>query len=183
MRKLFIILLTAMTVITANAQNNVTVPEPEFIGQVVVLTSDSTGITLPKEKSAIKASGTHWGMVPVPGLGLLDKAKTKLVLAGRNAANNFKAGTIRFVIRVEKQEADPASYLRIVKFEVKKKTRESVISEFGLIQGMSADFSSSESFDVKKYGESSLLISLQVEPGQYGVSMTSLFDACTFGVE
>lgn len=152
MRTFLSFAVTLLLSVCANAQ--VKVAEPEFIGQVSVLTSDSTSVTLQKEKSTMKTKSTKFGYIPVPGMSLLDKTKTKLVLDGNDASNTFKSGTIRFIMRVEKQEVDPATYLRIVKFEV------------------------------QKYGESSLMFTLHnVEPGQYGISFTGLLDASTFGVE
>ena len=182
MRTILSLAVALLLSVCANAQ--VKVAEPEFIGQVSILTSDSTCVTLQKEKSTMKTKSTKFGYIPVPGMSLLDKTKTKLVLDGNSASNTFKSGTIRFIMRVEKQEVDPATYLRIVKFEVKKKTRESVMAQFGLIQGMKMDMNSSESFEVQKYGESSLMFTLHnVELGQYGISFTGLLDASTFGVE
>lgn len=182
MRTIFSLAVALLLSVCAKAQVKVT--EPEFIGQIAILTSDSTCVTLQKEKSVMKTKSTKFGYIPLPGASLLDKTKTKLVLDGNAASNTFKSGTIRFIMRVEKQEIDPTTYLRIAKFEVKKKTRESVMAQFGIVQGMKMDMNSSESFEVQKYGNNSLLFTLHnVEPGQYGISFTGLLDASTFGVE
>lgn len=178
------LLTAAMMLLTLGVQAQVKVAEPEFIGQVAMLTSDSTSVLLTKEKSTMKTSTSKLGFLPIPGAGLLDKSKTKMVLQGNSAHNTFKSGDIRFLLRVEKQELDPTTYLRIVKFDVKKKTRESVIAQMGLIQGFSFDMNSSEHFEVKKYGDNSLLVTLKgLEPGQYGITFTGLMEASTFGIE
>lgn len=167
---------------SVNAQ--VTVSEPEFIGQVKLLTSDSTGIILEKEKASMKSKSTHFGMIPIPGASLLDKTKTCMSLSGSSAKNTVPSGTVRFIIRVERTDVDPSTFLRILKFDVKKKSRESKISEVGILQGFNIDLNSTSAYDVQKYGQSSLLITMKdVQPGQYGITTTMWMDASTFGVE
>jgi hypothetical protein len=179
-----ILSLAVMMLSFACAQAQVTVQEPEFIGQVRILTSDSTSVLLPKEKSVMKTKSTHFGMIPIPGAGLLDKTKTNMVLQGKESAVTVPAGTIRFIMRVEKTDVDPSTYLRIVKFDQKKKTRETTIAQMGLLQGFSMDMNSSDTFEVQKYGENCLLFTLRdVQVGQYGISFTALMESSTFGVQ
>lgn len=182
MKNLFFFTAIMLSIICAKAQ--VSVPEPEFIGQVVLLTSDSTAVLLPKEKSTMKSKSTHFGMIPIPGASLLDKTKVNTVFQGKESSVTTDSGTVRFIMRVEKPDLDPSSYLRIVKFQVKKNNREITTAETGLFQGIHLDLSSTDSYEVKKYKDSSLLITLRnVEPGQYGISFTLLMDALTFGVK
>ena len=182
MKKLLSLAVFILSAVCAHAQVNV--DEPEFIGQVKILTSDSTSVLLPKEKSTMKTKSTHFGMIPLPGTSLLDKSTTNMVLQGKESSVTVPSGTIRFIMRVEKTDVDPSTYLRIVKFNQKKKTRESTIAQMGLIQGFKMDMSSSDSFEVQKYGDNSLLFTLKDVPaGQYGISFTALMDASTFGVE
>lgn len=181
MKKIISIAVMLLLVACANAQ--VTVSEPEFIGQVKLLTSDSTGVLLEKEKASMKAKSSHFGMLPIPGASLLDKTKTLMTLAGTTSKNETSQGTVRFLMRVERRDIDPTTFLRVIKFDVKKKTRETKISEAGLLQGFSMDLNSSKAYDVQKYGESSLLITLKdVQPGQYGITTTMWMDASTFAV-
>lgn len=177
------IFMAVMTLLTVCANAQVTVSEPEFVGQIKMLTSDSTGVLLEKEKASLKTKSSHFGMLPIPGASLLDKTKTCMTIQGASAKNTVGVGTVRFLIRVERTDIDPSTFLRVIKFDVKKKTRESKVSEVGLFQGFSMDLNSSSAYDVQKYGDSSLLITLKnVQPGQYGISTTMWMDASTFAV-
>ena len=57
--------------------------EPEYIGQVVILNADSTTVLLQKEAVSMKTKSSNWGLLPIPGSGMLDKAKTKLTIKGK----------------------------------------------------------------------------------------------------
>ena len=54
MKKIILALIAGIVVVHANAQNKITVDEPEFSGQVVYVKTDTEGLLLPKENAQIK---------------------------------------------------------------------------------------------------------------------------------
>jgi|SRR5574344_332769 hypothetical protein len=183
-KKIVMLLAIALGSVTAvNAQ--VRVSEPEFEQQVLLLTSDSTGVLLDKEKSTMKTSTSKWGMIPIPGASLLDKAKTFMRIEGKEAKVITKDKHVRLIVRAEKNSTDPTEMFGIVKFDVKKKNREYLFAEGGLLSGTQINFGKvSEKFKASKYGTSSYLIELDdLQPGQYGLSSNSVFSAATFAVQ
>ena len=182
----FALLLTGQL----NAQ--VTVKEPEFVGEVTVLTSDSEGISLEKEKCSVKAKSGKLGkiasFVPVPGASLVATAASKMQLTvnikGDTAAVWVNPGEVRFIVRVKDQDINPKDYLKVIRFEQKKKERYCVVATATLFGGTETGVNESEKFTVERYGKKSFLITLKdVEPGQYGVSTNEFDGARTFGVK
>lgn len=184
-KKLLLLFMIANSVSMMKVNAQVRVAEPEFEQQVMLLTSDSTAVLLDKEKCEMKSHSSSWGLIPLPGTNLLDKVKIVMRLSGKEAKVKTHSGKIRLIVRVEKNTVDPADIFGVVKFEEKKKSREYVYTEGGVVGGTKLNFGKgTEKFKGSKYGTSSYLIEIaDVRPGQYGLSATSLLDAATFGVE
>ena len=83
MKKYFATLAMVMLTAAGFAQSEKL--EPEFIGQVVVVNADSTTTLLQKEPTKIKTGSTKFGMIPLPGTGLLDKSKVNMTVKGKVA--------------------------------------------------------------------------------------------------
>ena len=179
MKRLIVVALMLCIFYSSKAQ--VTVPEPEFIGQVVVLTSDSTGVLLNKEKPSLKAKSNGVAYIPIPGASLLSKTKTSIVLNGTSSNTKVASDTVRFIIKLENREVDPTSTVHVMKFDVKKKTREAVVADFGLLNGFNYATEQSETYTVTKYGESSVLFTLNsVSEGEYGICNVPIISAIAF---
>ena len=73
---------------SAQAQK-VTVPEPEYKGQVAVINADSTTTLLQKETGEHKAKSSAFALVPIPGASLLDRTKAYLTVKERKALTRF----------------------------------------------------------------------------------------------
>lgn len=179
-RFVFTIALVAMN-IAAFAQRNV---EPEYIGQVVILNADSTTILLPTENMSPKTSSNMLGYIPVPGASLLSKSKSDLVMKGAEAKTVVDGREVVLIFRAADVNINPADLFAITKFEVKKKNRFITLAEGNLITGVKSNTNfNTENYEVKKFGNSSFMITLKnLAPGQYGVMTPDLSKAATFMV-
>ena len=75
---------------SAQAQK-VTVPEPEYKGQVAVINTDSTTTLLQKETGEHKAKSSAFALVPIPGASLLDRTKAYLTVKGAESPNKISS--------------------------------------------------------------------------------------------
>lgn len=185
MKKIISVAMMALaSCLYVNAQDNVNVQEPEYIGQVAVLNADSTLTLLEKEPAAMKAKSSKWGFIPVPGAALLDKSKCNVVVKGTESPTKLKSGRLTFIVRAEKNDVDPKTLFGVMQFEVKKKARIFLMAEGGLLSG----FESRTNFDgvetkVEKYGSHSYKVTIEdAKPGQYAF-VTDFANIPTFGVE
>lgn len=180
-----IILTTAVmmaTTISCFAQSkNI---EPEYIGQVVILNADSTTTLLQKEATSMKTKSSKWGMIPIPGSGMLDKSKTKLTIKGKEAPVSVSAGKVTLVIKAASNEQEPNKVFGIMKFEVEKKARTFLMGEFSLVGGTDMTMNySNVPYLAKKYGENCYIITIEnAEPGEYAVN-TDFSQLSTFSVK
>lgn len=158
--------------------------EPEFNNHSCILNSDSTTTLLPLENVTIKGKSTHWGLIPVPGAGLLDKNKTYLVMAGEKSKLTVKPGTVNIILKVKDNNDDPRTSLGFMKLEVKKKKRQTEWMSFDMLKGTKLDFFGENDYKVRKFGKSSYLITLEnLKPGQYALGTKDGTAMATFGVE
>lgn len=182
MKKLFLSLVIVATSVGCFAQSkNI---EPEYIGQVVILNADSTTELLQKEAASMKVKSSKWGMLPIPGSGLLDKAKTKLTIKGKEAPVSVPAGKVTLIIKAASNDQEPNKVFGVMKFEVEKKARTFLMGEVSLIGGMNATMNySNVPFIAKKYGNSCYIITIEnAEPGEYAVN-TDFSQMSTFSVK
>lgn len=174
-------MLFAIVAVSAFAQDadngsKIRIEEPEYVGQVVFLTSDTTAVALQKESWTTGSSSTHIGAVlgaVIPGAAMLDKTKMVSTIAGPAAAQEFACTTARFIIRAKDNDMDPTGCVGIYRFVVnKKKNRERKMAEMGLLSGTSFNTGATDVvFTAKKYGESSYIIEAAIEPGEYAIDL------------
>ena len=93
MKKIFLLFVMLICGISINAQ--VTVSEPEFADETLLLTSNGQGVLLKRENRTVKTkAGASLYLV---GIG---KVKSRLTLAGVHSASTIKgAATTRLIIR------------------------------------------------------------------------------------
>lgn len=179
------ILLALVCLLSINSYAD-SIREPEFDGQVIVVKSDSTTDLLPTEVGNMKAKSNAFGFLPIPGAGLLDKQTISINVKGIASPYVMPTKDICMIIRVKDPNENPASYLRIVKFDVQKKKRVTVFAEQSLLSGfdLKNQSDSTINYSVEKYGKSSLIIKLKDVPaGQYGVGFMGWVNFATFSVE
>lgn len=186
MKKVLLFLSFCVFVICSKAQ--VTVAEPDFAEQTIVLTSDSEGVLLPRESGAIKAKAA--ASLYLTGIG---KVKSRITLDGNTSKVKVaQQNPVRFIVRGVDNLTDPKSFISFFKFEVKKKKRQAQIAEVGTFSGSSVNSLSNIDFNAKKYGKSSYLIVIDdLEPGEYGIVLgdpnklteKNQFKVTTFSIE
>ena len=186
MKKVLLFLSLFVVAICVKAQ--VSVAEPEFAEQTLILKSDSEGILLPRESASIKTKAA--ASLYLTGIG---KVKSRITLNG--ATSNVQVpneGSARLVVRGVDNNTDPKSFISLFKFEVKGKKRQAQISEIGTFTGSSVNSLSNIDFNAKKYGEASYLILIDgLESGEYGILLgdpnkvteKNQFKVTTFSVE
>ena len=182
MKQLLSLILLLSASCTLQAQ--VRLAEPEYIGQVLMLTSDTTAQELTRENVRQQVKSTHFGAIPLPGTSLLDKTRMSSVIAGPHAPHSFSAGVHRFLIRTDSSDQDPQMLIAIWKMTVKKKNREHKTGEVGILTGASMNVTGSDiPFQAQKYGEHSCLVTLpEMEPGEYAITFPGQPQVSTFTI-
>lgn len=150
-----------------NAQK---IEEPEFVGEVLLLTSSSTAQPLEKHISQSRQVAST-GLI-MTGIG---KYRTQLQIDGccSNTKIN-KSDDIKFIIRAVDNNTDPLSIIKIFKFEQKKKYRRAEvasISAFGSAKSNNLEYIP---FVGKRYGKNSYIITISTkEVGEYGITISN----------
>lgn len=161
------LLLIAMTLLCAcGVKGQVSVTEPEFADETLLLISDTEGKVLSRENGTIKTKAG--ASLYLAGIG---KAKTRLTLKGKTSQSAAKgASTTRLIIRMKDNQTDPNSFINIFKFEVKGSERRYQLAEAGTFSATKSNNLASIDFKAKKYGESSYYIVIEgLEAGEYGI--------------
>ena len=150
----------------AGAQAQVSVAEPEFAEQTLLLTSDSKGTLLTRENGTIKTKAG--ASLYLTGIG---KVKSRLPVAGTTSKSAVQGGrTTRLIVKAKDNATDPQSFISIFKFEVKGKERRYQLAESGTLSKTESNNLSSVDYDAKRYGKNSYYLVLNdLEPGEYGI--------------
>jgi len=166
MKKVFLSLfLSVLCAATVSAQK-VTVEEPEFAEEILLLTSDSSGVKLARESATVKSKAS--ASLYLTGIG---KVKSRLTVHGTTSLSSVKGGrTTRLIVKAEDNKTDPNSFINIFKFEIKGNERRYQLAEAGTLSKTESNNLSSVEYKAKKYGESSYLLVLEdLQPGEYGI--------------
>ena len=107
MKKLFLSLIVALTSVTGLMAQSITVAEPEFAEETLLLTSDSQGVTLSRENGTIKTKAG--ASLYLTGIG---KVKSRLTLKGIKSTSKAVGGsTTRLIIKAADNKTDPNSFI------------------------------------------------------------------------
>ncbi len=164
MKKFLLSLVMLACGMSMNAQ--VTVTEPEFADETLLLVSNSEGVLLKRESGTVKTkAGASLYLV---GIG---KVKSRLTLAGTTSASKAQGSeTTRLISKAKDNNTDPNSFISSFKFDVTSKERRYQIAESGTLSKTETNNLASIEFKAKKYGKSSYLIVLEnLKPGEYGI--------------
>ncbi len=184
MKNFFFLVFCILFSLSSFAQNNITVDEPEFIGQALFLTSDSTAVPLQKEYGSFSSRVKGSSFIPYAG-AFTGGVNMYLVVKGYASPNiiscNKDESYVRFILRVENNEIDPETTIRVVNFEMKRKQRRVKFMESSLVGGVESNEAESYiPYSARKYGEKSYLISIDrsllAPRQQYGI-LTSVVGA------
>lgn len=165
MKKFFAVLLIGLVSVW-NATAQVTVDEPEFAEQTLLLVSDAEGVELNRESGTIKAKAG--ASLYLTGIG---KVKSRLTLKGVTSTSSVKgSSSTRLIVKAKNNSTDPESFISIFQFEVKKNERRYQLAETGTFSKTESNNLSSVDYKAKKYGASSYLILMDgLQPGEYGI--------------
>lgn len=168
---------------SAQAQK-VTVPEPEYKGQVAVINADSTTTLLQKETGEHKAKSSAFALVPIPGASLLDRTKAYLTVKGAESPNKISSKKFSLIIRVKDNSEEPKNAFGIFKFETKKKERRFKMADIGFGSASATTNFTTVDYEAKKFGSSSYLVTLNdLLAGEYGVVANGFDSIATFSVK
>lgn len=144
------------------------IKEPEFIGESIMLITDSSYISLDKEIGDF-TSGISWSANSFDAL--------TLEVSGNKAQSRvLSSAPIQLIVRAVDNNSDPLSIVRIYKLKVKSKKRSVLISEnnAGTLMKSRTNSKDEVRFLGKKYGENSYLLTLPALPvGEYGMIVSN----------
>lgn len=169
MKKVLVCLILITSIFCRIYAQKLTVQEPEFSEEAVLVTSDSTGVLLDKENASSKTT-VDAGLF-IFGVG---KAKCWIAIDGKSSTSSVKGHSeTKLIIKADDNKTDPRSFINIIKFEIRSGERRYKAADAGLFGANSNNSSNIIDYNAKKYGESSYLLILKnLEPGEYGITMT-----------
>jgi len=175
MKKLILICAVAFGMATSVHSQNISVEEPEFIGQTLYLTSDTTATSFQKEYGSISAKVKGSSFIPYAG-AFAGGVNMYLTVKRPTSSNVIQASgeDIRLIVRVDNNNEDPAELIRVMTFEIKKSERRVRFMESSVVGGVKSNEAESYiTYNAKKYGDSSYLITIPAtalqQGGEYGI--------------
>ena len=185
MKKIIFLLLIIFVSKNVTSQSKVT--EPEFAGETVALKNDSSTQILEKQTVQIKTKA---------GAGLyltgLGKIKSKMTIEGCCSSIRLKSNEpLTFIVRAVDNVTDPLAVITVFKFETTKKERKAELASAGTFSGSSQNNLDLVSFNAKKFGTSSYLVTIEGQKaGEFGIivknpnalNQTNTIVAC-FGID
>ncbi|MCM1484288.1 MAG: hypothetical protein NC043_08115 [Muribaculaceae bacterium] len=157
-------LVLAMGALNAMAQKY----EPKWAGEVAVLqVIDGDTIAVPAEKSNVKLRTSASA-----GLILFDigNVREKMIIKGGRSTTQIKLGyPIMLIVRCKDNLNDPASFIQVLEFEEKKKERRIELAKLNWLGTLTQNDLDHVPYKADKYGESSYILTLEPQFGEYGV--------------
>lgn len=159
---LFFALLMVLGCVSAFGQAN----EPEFIGEVNLVTDDGKATLLDKEAIQIKTKAG--ASLYIVGIG---SVKSRITIKSPKAAARVKDGEpFNLIVRGDDNDSDPMAVIDLFQFEVKGKQRRAEMSKSNTFGGTSEGNMKRVKFTAKRYGKSSYILTMpSIGPGEYGV--------------
>lgn len=166
MKRICLTTIALACIFIFTAAQNVTVAEPEFIEETLLLTSDASAVKLARENATVKSKAG--ASLYIFGIG---KVKSRLTIKGKTSVSKVQGGTTtRLIVKAEDNKTDPNSFINIFKFEIKGNERRFQIAEAGTLSATETNNMATIEYSAKKYGESSYLLTLtDLRPGEYGI--------------
>lgn len=160
---LFVILANSLINAQVHEELPITVPEPEFEQEAILLTSNTTGIPLEIEHAIIKGT-TNIGMA------LLGETKGSVYFQLNGSASPTTLDPSAYkrdlfiIISWENNRKAPARLFQIIPLEIQEKRRIYNISKFNSLTGKSVSADQGYiNFTATKYGDHSYLIKISTE--------------------
>lgn len=165
--KLFLITIFTLTSFFSNlyAQD---IPEPEFVGESVLVKSDNTSMPLEKHLTQNRTVAST-GLI-LTGIG---KVRNQIQIDGCCSKTIVDKNTeFKLIVRNVDNNTDPLSIVKIFKFEKKNKYRRAEIASTSSLGSSKSNTLEYVPFTGKKYATSSYVLRLSnLEPGEYGITI------------
>lgn len=141
--------------------------EPQWVGEVAVLKIDGDTISIPTEKSIPKIKTSSSAGRIIVGIG---NVRRKAVFKNGRSSTQLQPGdAVSIVVKCKDNDIDPTTFIQVVKFEEKKKERKTELANVNWLGNVSEGNMELVSFDGKRYGESSYILTFPANEGEYGV--------------
>ena len=168
MKKSLLLLATILGILSVSAQG---IPEPEFIGEVLIVDLDKGQYRLlPKERASKR------------NMRVFNTTTTRLILSSKES--DLKLGdnnNYSVIIKAANNEHDPRSLFQVIKLGVNNSNERYVeigsSSATTYVASSEANTQAFVSFSAKKYGESSYILTFPITPGEYGIITDTHDDA------
>ena len=141
--------------------------EPEWTGEVAVLKIDGDTISIPTEKTIpqIKTSASAGRLL----VGIGNVRRKAVIKNGRSTTQIQPSDMITLVVKCKDNDTDPTTFNQVVKFEEKKKERKTELANVNWLGNVSEGNMEYISFNGKRYGQSSYILTFTDPEGEYGV--------------
>ena len=164
---LFFVTLVCISICTYAQQ----IAEPQFIGEVLLVKSETAGVPLEKMTATVKTKAG--ASLYLTGIG---SVKSRIHVEGSESKVRCSQadGPIVLIVRAANNENDPSTFIRVFKFEKKKNQRRAEMSKVNTFGGASDNNFDYIEYVGEKYGEKSYKLTLsQLEPCEIGVIISN----------
>ncbi|HPI43702.1 MAG TPA: hypothetical protein PLH91_00590 [Tenuifilaceae bacterium] len=151
---------------------NVSIKEPEFIGNVVFV-NDTIGEGLPLEyqKATLKVKSNSATYIPFANLAAGKTSSNYIVSGIQSSLIVRKNNNLQFVLRYSSNDEDPRALIKVYKFKTDKKNRFIEVYKVSSMGKQQETEDVNINFKASKYGDNSYLINIpSLEVGEYGIT-------------
>lgn len=163
MTKNYLLLIILFIASTISAQKF----EPKWVGEVVLLDTETDTVMQPTEKSLVKIKTKQSAGRLLVGIGNI---RQKIYIDGASSpVQTDPTKPITLVVKCKDNESDPSSFIQIVKFEKGKKDRKSELFNVNWLGDTSEGNMKIVPFEADAYGKSSYILTMAPNVGEFGV--------------
>ena len=160
MKVSFLLLISLCFYLNGNAQTPT--PEPDFIGEVLAVSTDGEAVVLEKVNAQVKVKDQLMGF------------EKKIYVQGKKSPVRLKKEKLQLIVRAVDNNTDPMSIVRVFKFSVEKTRKATVAKQNEITGNVSENHFKHIPFSGKKYGTSSYLLTINdIEEGEYGITINN----------
>lgn len=163
MRKYCLLLILLFSLSVINGQKF----EPKWVGQVVILNTETDTISKPAEKASITVKTKQSAGNLLVGIGNI---RQKAYIQGAASPVQIKPDKpISIVVKCKDNDTDPSTFIQIIKFEKGRKERRTELANVNWLGNTSEGNMQLVPFEAEEYGQSSYLLTIQPQDGEFGV--------------
>lgn len=160
-------LVLIFCVLLAGAVTKAQSYEPEWVGEVTVVTLAPDTVAAASEKCNVQVKTSASAGRLLVGIGNINK---KITIKGGQSPCQVAAGQpVYLVVKCKDNDNDPQSFIQVMKLEEKKKERKANLASVNWVGNVSENNMNFVPFQAKRYGKSSYLLKIEPDAGEYGV--------------